>query len=394
MKADDEDRVTHILKCLEKETSKSCIMTSRRQLDWERSSVVEYDDDEKKIFTKKSAETNPPGQTRDLSPVAEKWQRLQTEQGIESPLRYFLDGSRRTYKVADIPIGNRLFPLVGGQVGVGVCKRDDRQIRPYGQFRMHYVLAVPIGLDSMGKGKGHNIAFCEKLRDSINSNNPRLRLDDILCYSADKKDNAEDKGIEQIQFYMMAREKDMVRQLVADKKLKDDSWLVKDGSLEYAKVDVSDPLHYAQVKYNYKHVIGVSKSFNPELMQLKGNKSASRVLAELKPFHRTPAFQYSSGMVDGLFAIWYIRIRPLSHINASPFDGIVKIEKLLVEKDEELYGLESELVDEISAWVINERNPVCYGKDARWANHLYPVYLTENYVKSKYMSTMCFTHLF
>ena len=387
-------KIKHILNCLESETSKKCIMTSRRQLDWERSSIVEYDDDEKKVFAKKPGETHPPGQTQDCLENAKRWQSFSIQRGIESPLRFFLDGSRRTYRIADIPIGNRLFPLVAGQVGVGVCKRDNKRIRPYGQFKMHNVLAVPSGLDVNGKDAAHNFAFFNKLRQSINATGPRLLLDDIMGYTASVKDNAEDRAIMLIQDYMMTREKDMVRQLVADRQLSDESWLVKDGSLEYSKVDESDPLHYTRVKDNYKHVIGLSKSFNPELMQLKGNKSASRMLAELLPYHRTPAFRYISGMADGEFAIWYVRIRALQTINHSPFDGIVKVEKLLIDKDELRFGLDSSQVDDISAWVINERNPVCYGKDSRWANHIYPIYLTENYVKSKYMSTTCFTHLF
>jgi len=51
-------------------------------------------------------------------------------------------------------------------------------------------------------------------------------------------------------------------------------------------------------------------------------------------------------------------------------------------------------VDNISAWLVNERNPVCYGKDDRWANHLYPVYLTETFIKSKYRGTAHFLNLF
>lgn len=385
-------KAKHILGCLEQETSKRCIMTSRRQLDWERSSVVEYDDD-KKVFARKPGETHPPGSTLDCSQNARRWHDY-TQQGIVSPLRFFLDGSRRTYKIADIPIGNRLYPLVAGQVGVGVCKREDRRIRPYGQFKMCNVLAVPSGLDVNGKVAAHNYAFFKRLKESINSYGTKLQLDDILSYTAGLKDNAEDLAITQIQDYMMMREKDMVRQLVVDKQLSDESWLVKDGSLEYTKVDASNPLHYTRVKENYKHVIGLSKSFNPELMQMKGNKSASRMLAELPVNHRTPAFRYVSGMADGEFAIWYVRIRELHTFNHSPFDGIVKVEKLLIDNDERQYGLDSSQVDDISAWIINERNPVCYGKDSRWANHIYPVYLTENYVKSKYMSTICFTHLF
>ncbi len=77
-----------------------------------------------------------------------------------------------------------------------------------------------------------------------------------------------------------------------------------------------------------------------------------------------------------------------------PFDGIIKVEKILVSKEEVENGMDSDLIDFISAHLINERNPVCYGSDLRWANHLYPVYLTERYVKSHYLSTASFLHLF
>lgn len=76
------------------------------------------------------------------------------------------------------------------------------------------------------------------------------------------------------------------------------------------------------------------------------------------------------------------------------FDGIVKVEKMLVTLEENSDGIDSELVNMLSAMIINERNPVCYGSDLRWANHLYPVYLTETFVKSKYMSAESFLHLF
>ena len=57
-------------------------------------------------------------------------------------------------------------------------------------------------------------------------------------------------------------------------------------------------------------------------------------------------------------------------------------------------GLDTEEVDLITANIINERNPVCYGADQRWANHLYPVYVTESYAKSKYMSATMFMNIF
>lgn len=70
------------------------------------------------------------------------------------------------------------------------------------------------------------------------------------------------------------------------------------------------------------------------------------------------------------------------------------VEKVLVTEEENEVGIDSELVDLLSAYIINERNPVCYGADLRWANHIYPIYLTESFVKSKYLSTESFLHLF
>ena len=95
---------------------------------------------------------------------------------------------------------------------------------------------------------------------------------------------------------------------------------------------------------------------------------------------------------DVKFAVWYIRLRDKRQTR-TPFDGVVKVEKILMS-EEETKGLDSEEIDQLSANIINERNPTCYGTDRRWANHLYPVYLTEAFIKSRYMSTEVFLHLF
>lgn len=96
---------------------------------------------------------------------------------------------------------------------------------------------------------------------------------------------------------------------------------------------------------------------------------------------------------EAKFSIWYLRIRETKRTD-SPFSGVVKIEKILVTDDELENGLATEEVDLITANIVNERNPVCYGKDKRWANHLYPVYLTESFIKSKYLSDIHFLNLF
>ena len=74
-------------------------------------------------------------------------------------------------------------------------------------------------------------------------------------------------------------------------------------------------------------------------------------------------------------------------------NGVIKVEKILMDEEHGI-GIDSDEIDLLSATLINERTPTCYGTDKRWANHLYPVFLTESFVKSKYMSTEMFLHLF
>ena len=221
-----------------------------------------------------------------------------------------------------------------------------------------------------------------------------MKLDALLPYSTNANENYEDKGIAKIQDYMVEREKETVQALVKKNLLSDRAWLIKDGSLEYSRLsNKDDSFAFSRIRNNYKRVIGVSKSFNPELAKLKSGRSAAKMIADLKPFERTPVSKYKTERVEGCFAVWYLRLREPRR-SRGPFDGIVKVEKILVTNHEEEDGLESSEVDNISAWLMNERNPVCYGKDDRWANHLYPVYLTETYIKTKYRSNAHFISLF
>ena len=117
-------------------------------------------------------------------------------------------------------------------------------------------------------------------------------------------------------------------------------------------------------------------------------------IAQLPLYHRTPVNKYSSERIGDMhFAVWFVRIRDAVHtLNA--FDGILKIEKILINDRQIENGLDSEEVDAITAHIINERLPVCYGADRRWANHLYPVYVTESFIKSKYLGENMFLNLF
>jgi hypothetical protein len=194
---------------------------------------------------------------------------------------------------------------------------------------------------------------------------------------------------------MIEREKFMVSELVKKGFLLPDRYLIKDGSLEYQVHGISNKTELERFRNNYQFVIGVSKSFNPENCVSKDNRNISNLIAQLPLYHRTPVNMYESERIGNMkFAVWFVRIRDQYHTH-NAFDGILKIEKILVTPKQVSEGrLDSEEVDMITANIINERSPVCYGADKRWANHLYPVYITESFIKSKYLGENMFLNLF
>ena len=198
---------------------------------------------------------------------------------------------------------------------------------------------------------------------------------------------------------MIDTEKKVVSLLSTQNRLNENNYLVKDGSLQYKPMKTGDYKDLAKIRTNYRWVIGVSKSFNPEFSKDKRNKSNAAALANLPLYHRTPALMFEHSIEkqkyfgDYKYCVWYVRLREQKYTEG-PFSGIVKVEKILITDKEQENGLESDLVDVITANLINERNPVCYGRDNRWANHLYPIYLTEQFLKSQYLSDLHFLNLF
>jgi hypothetical protein len=327
----------------------------------------------------------------------------------QEPLfKFFLDGSRRTYKVDDIEINRRIFPIMAGQVGVACCER-----RSPSKFKAREVLSnLILTLPSEANPEIKNTdLFFNKLRDKINDvENVRksgVQFSKILSYSSKRVETADDVenkkfehlGIAMIHDEMIDTEKKIVANLAAKNLLTESNYLLKDGSLQYKPMKTGEYKELTKIKNNYRRVIGVSKSFNPELCKDRRNQSNAAAIANLPLYHRTPAYMFQHDrekqayLGDYIFSIWYVRIRDAKRTE-SPFAGVVKIEKILITEQENEVGLESDLVDIITANVINERNPVCYGNDKRWANHLYPIYLTEQFLKSKYLSDLHFLNLF
>lgn len=356
-----------------------------------------YEEQDVPIMPKQYAESSPIPQTRDMTAVAQQWAHY-------PPLfHYFLDGSRMVYKIDDIQYDKKVYPLVAGQISVACCERLMQEDGiSFASFQhvmeeAYSVLALPNAANSKGIDTGVFFrTLCKKINESTQAQCKRLHLQKVLEYASSQQDSTFDKlATARIQDEMVDCEKKIVAMLVQQHKLTQDSYLIKDGSLQYRTIKTGDYGELKKIRANYQRVVGVSKMFNPNLMRNNKGQSIAAEIANLPLFHRTPAIMWepNSAFCEANFAIWYVRIRERDK-TATPYSGILKIEKMLMTGEEAEHGLSTEEVDMITANIINERNPVCYGKDARWANHLYPVYMTESYCKSKFKSEYYFLNIF
>ena len=386
--------MSKIMEIIAKETNGKSYNTEKYSFDTIGMPSFDYDDDGKKVMKwQVSGETTKHKKPISLSDYAKKLE------GSPPVISYFLDGSRHTYKVDDISYNKQVYPVIAGQIGVGCCKRING-VMSVESFYRRLVLSLPNVSNADGWGDEEFFAAkTVKLNKSLELQRLGIKFAAILPYTMPKekqKGKIENSGIAAIQDYMIQSEKEMVAELVKAGRINQNNYLLKDGSLEYKpmKTGRGDLRELQKIKHNYRWVIGVSKSFNPESILDHTGRPNANYIAELPLFYRTPVALYENRnfLGDVKFAVWYIRIRDKKYTR-TPFDGVIKVEKILMDEEYE-NGIDSDEVDLLSATLINERTPTCYGTDKRWANHLYPVFLTESFVKSKYMSTEMFLHLF
>lgn len=383
-----------ILDIIASETHGSSFKTYKYGFDGIEVPRFDYDDHQYHFTWKRYGETETHKKTVPLKRVVDQIV------GTEPLFHYFLDGSRKTYKVDDMSYRNQIYPIIAGQVGVGCCLREQGEMFPLKApaYERHLVISLPKVAKS-SDWDDDELSF-EYLLKKINARadlrEKGVEFAKIIPYSTSvaQGDKIENKGIAVIQKYMAQREIRMIAELVRRGHLLPTRFLLKDGSLEYQVHGISSKAELARFKNNYQFVVGVSKSFNPAYCIDKDGRNNSSQIAQLPLYSRTPVQMYDSPVIgDVTFAVWFVRIRESRYTN-NTFDGVLKLEKILVSDEQVEQGLDSEEVDMITANIINERNPVCYGADRRWANHLYPIYVTESYVKSKYLGESMFLNLF
>ena len=323
-----------VMDILANETGGKSYKAHKYGLDHAERPIIDYSED--RIIWQKTAETIT---HRSYVNLESKSKEL-AHNGYQL-LTYFLDGSRRVYKVDDHSYTlsggrNVIYPIIAGQIGVGCCKRENKVVKPE-MFKREIVISVPDIANADGK-PGFFEAMAIKLSQIPVMKRMGIDIKAVIPYSTSKNaEKFEDRGTACIQDRMIQAEKDMVALLVKKGIINSKNYLVKDGSLEYkpTKEILKDSRKLQLFKNNYNWVIGVSKNFNPEICMDINGKPNPGYIADLKLYHRTPVAKYKKPELLGdiIFAVWYIRIHDVSRTRTA-FDGIVKVEKILVTEDE------------------------------------------------------------
>lgn len=319
-------------------------------------------------------------------PKLNRGKRLIEDHGA-SFFRYFLDGSQRSYRVIEASIKGHYLPFCAGQIGVAVLERGEN-----GRFStvknlttVRNVLAVPnlISEDS-----------ADDIAEQINTELHEKHHFTIVRYDYNTKEDKDpgDLGRAMIIDEMQRQELRTIREMIQWNVISDRAMLAKDGGLQYRHDKIKDLNLSKDDIVQLRNVIGLAKMFKPSLTLGKGRKreSLGNLTKGLQWKERTTVIRPPNNK-ETTYGWWYLRLRPTNWMY-SPLQGIVKIEVFATgeEKDD---GISQSRADTISSYVLAERNVTPYKADARWATHIYPIYLTETYLRSSFLSHTRFKSL-
>jgi len=296
---------------------------------------------------------------------------------------YFLDGTRRAYYLYDMATGDgNVVPILAGQVAAAVLKRD----RATGNLSVHKhyrrgLLILPTGGGGLNDGDANDIK--KEIEEKYDKND--LSVDFVTIRN---RENPKDNSLAKLNMEMQNIEIQFLEDLTNSQELDQTNMVIVDGALQFRNVK-KDKIA------NLRYAIGLSKSFNLHLTNVIGKtKEIGSLLINLKNVgDRTVAYKLAIAGDDKKYAFWYLRIRPMKYLDY-PFAGIVKIEKVLVTPEENEDGLDSDEINNISRCILIETSVSPYGSDKRWASHIYPIFLTEQLQKNKFLSDYIFKSFF
>ncbi|MCL4856334.1 MAG: hypothetical protein KJZ55_03520, partial [Flavobacteriales bacterium] len=152
-----------VLDIVSEQTNGKCYTSFRYCADDEiRVPTLDFDSKEKEISVvpKEYGETDTNlTKSKNLKPLADKLI------NGEPLFHFFLDGSRRTYKVDDIEINRNVYPILAGQIGVACCERQNPSQFKCAEFEHNLVLSLPKAANPNG---GDAALFFNALTGKIN----------------------------------------------------------------------------------------------------------------------------------------------------------------------------------------------------------------------------------
>lgn len=280
-------------------------------------------------------------------------------------LRYFLDGSARTFFLGDVLEGQRRTPVHIAQVGAAaVYRKDSGQVKVAKSVHRIILMmdkrAVSFGsrVEGLVGGAGFRFGFHDTMEED--------GVTEQTSPGKEPRSRAAHKA-----HHLMAQEEEGLGRSLSRE---EGQWLVIDGSL-------GKDLHSWR---KVPRFFGVTKSFSREpLFKLPGARGGQKVnlyelLANLPFSARTCAYSARSGRV----VVWYVRLREQRQLDY-PLMGVIKVEF----PNPKAETVPSDLIDELSRALIAERQATPHGKDERWHAHLYSIYLAEGIVKGGFVST-------
>ena len=282
-----------------------------------------------------------------------------------SRLRYFLDGSQRTLQVWRLG----LVPIAATVAAAAVLRRDGdgRVAIAEGTLRFRHAWLIPTAAPEAG---------LDRLVELIAARGGEI-VDPFAGVDDESYRQLTGDYAKMIQgAYVAARgvREDLERELLAEWGLRSperepDDWLVVDGRLGL-------PVGNA---------VGLVKSLSQQ--HLAGPEAVT--LFDLPPGHRTTAFRARDYRRDpgagldpetqaaagkaGAPTLWFLRLRDSTGLDAR--HALVRVEAGPNVR-------ETADIDELSAWLLNERAPRATA-DARWASLLYPIHLLEEVLKRR-----------
>ncbi len=282
-------------------------------------------------------------------------------------LRFFLDGSVKTYHLAGgtSQIGGH--PMALAQIGAAVIQRDQGGRLNILENRRKVLLLAPRDFftskawEQLGKSLVSD-GYLEPV-DIAGEDDLATNGQEVKPQAARQKAGGKARH----------RLHELEAQLIqATGNLRDrDHWLVLDGA---AKLDA-----FARARY----LIAVAKSFRRDpLLQISkggipGRRDMSALLRELPVGHRTVVFS----ALEGRVAFWYVRLREKRE-GEDPRSGVVKVE--LPRQDKA--ALTAAEVDQLSRALVAERSIVSPGPGRRGYCQLYPLRMAEQVIRNGFFS--------